>query len=145
MSRRHLPGLRQTLSEEQDVVDGFYLVRVERIFYKYAQLKPFFSLRLCVLAPAPFAGRTIHGRLYCTTKALWKLSWFLRDFGYDQELLGREEIDERAVVDLTGIVHISHRTQNGRTFVNLAGFASAAQWPEFASLLPPGSDLDEVA
>ncbi len=30
------------------------------------------------------------GRLYCTPRAMWKLSWFLRDFGYDAELLGRE-------------------------------------------------------
>ena len=27
-------------------------------------------------------------------KALWKLDWFLRDFGYDTELLGRDEVDE---------------------------------------------------
>jgi len=57
----------------------------------------------------------------------------LRDFGYDQELLSREEIDERAVVDLTGIVNISHATINGRSFVNLEGFAPASQWPDVST------------
>jgi hypothetical protein len=34
-------------------------------------------------------------RLYCTPKALWKLNWFLRDFGYDNELLDRTEVDDK--------------------------------------------------
>jgi hypothetical protein len=38
---------------------------------------------------------------------LWKLSWFLRDFVYDPELLGREEIDEKALFGLRGIVKYS--------------------------------------
>ena len=46
-------------------------------------------------------------RIYCTRKALWKLNWFLRDFGYDSELLGRDEVDERQLVGLRGVVKIS--------------------------------------
>ena len=52
--------------------------------------KPYYALRLEVLEPEHLTGHLIAGRLYCTPKALWKLSWFLRDFGYDTELLGRE-------------------------------------------------------
>jgi hypothetical protein len=33
----------------------------------------------------------ISSRLYCNPSALWKFNWFLRDFDYDVELLGREE------------------------------------------------------
>ena len=38
---------------------------------------------------------------------MWKLSWFLRDFGYDTELLGKNEIEDRALVDLWGVVKVS--------------------------------------
>ena len=31
---------------------------------------------------------SLNGRLYCTPKAIWKLRWCLRDFGYDPDLLG---------------------------------------------------------
>ena len=51
-----------------------------------------YILRLSVLEPRELAGRIISGRLYCTPKALWKLGWFLRDFVYDADLLGRDEM-----------------------------------------------------
>ena len=133
--RRRIPGLCQTTSNNDDVPDGIYLVRVHRVQYRYDKQKPYFSVRLSVLEPEPHAQQTLRGRLYCTPKALWKLSWFLRDFGYDQELLGREEIDERAVTDLTGIVYVTHSSVNGRTFLNLRGFAPASRWEELSSTL----------
>ena len=133
MTRRRIPGLHQAAPSVEDVPDGLYLVRVDRLHYRYDKQKPYFSVRLEVIEPEQFSKRLLRGRLYCTPKALWKLSWFLRDFGYDQELLGREEIDERAVVDLTGIVHVSHSTVNGRTFLNLEGFAPASQWTDLSS------------
>ena len=72
------------------------------------------------------------GRLYCTSKALWKLNWFLRDFGYDPDLMGRDEVDEKALLDLRGIVRVSQTTLNGQSFLNLSGFAPAADWEESA-------------
>ena len=33
-----------------------------------------------ILEPKEHQGHSLNGRLYCTPKALWKLSWFLRDF-----------------------------------------------------------------
>jgi len=139
MMRRRIPGLKTVSPINEDVPDGFFLVRVDRLHYRWDRQKPFFSIRLSVIEPSAFAGRSIAGRLYCTPKALWTLSWFLRDFGYDPDLLGREEIDERAVVDLTGIVNVSHVTVDGRSLLNFEGFAPAGQWNELSQFLPPGA------
>ena len=46
----------------------------------------------------------LHRRLL---KAIWKLGQFLRDFLYDPELLSQDEVDERALCGLTGVVKIS--------------------------------------
>ena len=87
----------------------------------------------------------ISGRLYCTQKSLWKLNWFLRDFGYDPDLLGRDEVDEKALLGLTGILRTTRKTFAGRIFVNLEGFAPSSEW-EFISkdaregVLAGGSD-----
>jgi hypothetical protein len=60
------------------------------------------------------------------------LSWFLRDFGYNTDLLGRDELDEKALLGLQGIVRVSHAVMNGHSFLNFDGFAPAADWEEFA-------------
>jgi len=60
-----------------------------------------------VLEPGYLAGRAVSGRLYCTPKALWKFSWFLRDFGYDPKLLGRDEVEEKGLIGLRGVVKLS--------------------------------------
>src|ERR1700688_1821173 len=75
---------------------------------------------------------SLNGRLYCTPKALWKFRWFLRDFGYDPDLMGRDEVDEKALLGLRGIVRISGTTLNGRSFLNLGGFAPAGEWEELS-------------
>jgi hypothetical protein len=86
---------------------------------------------LTILEPRQFSGRDIAARLYCTAKALWKLSWFLRDFGYDADLLGRDEIDDKAVTGLQGVVKVTHSTVSGRTYLNLDGFAQTTDWQDF--------------
>ena len=131
---RRFQGLGQTAAtSEQEVPDGVYLVRVEKAQYRWHAQKPFYFLRLSVLEPQELGGRVISGRLYCTAKALWKLGWFLRDFTYDPELLGRDEVDEKAMPGLSGVVKISHTVVNGTTLVNFDGFAPASQWQEFSS------------
>jgi hypothetical protein len=130
--KRHIPGLHQQAPNSDDNLEGLFLVRVERAFYRWHAQKPFFALRLAVLEPKEFTGKTISGRLYCTPKALWKLSWFLRDFGYDTDLLGRDEVDEKALLGLRGVVRVSHTTLNGRSFLNLGGFAPAGEWQELS-------------
>ena len=146
--KRHLPGLSETVRESQPAIpDGIFLVRLESAQHRWHAQKPFYALRLSVLEPKLFAGTAIVGRLYCTSKAMWKLGWFLRDFLYDPELLTHDEIDERALRGLVGVVKISHAVVNGIALVNFDGFAPASQWEELsASLpLPPASSSAEKA
>jgi hypothetical protein len=128
--KRHIPGLHRESHTSEDILEGVFLVRVDRAFYRWHPQRPFYVLRLAILEPREHQGRSLTGRLYCTPKALWKLSWFLRDFGYDPDLMGRDEVDEKALLGLRGIVRISHTTLNGHTFLNLGGFAPASEWEE---------------
>jgi hypothetical protein len=99
--------------------------------------KPFYAIRFSVLEPEALVGRTFSGRLYCTAKALWKFSWFLRDFGYDPELLGRDEVEEKGIIGLRGVVKLSHTVVNGRMLVNLDAFAPAGAWESISPAPPP--------
>src|SRR5690348_10620085 len=126
--RRRIPGLRSVSPISEDVPDGFFLVRVDRLHYRWDRQKPFFSIRLSIIEPVPFAGRSISGRLYCTPKALWRLNWFLRDFGYDPDLLGREEVDEKALLGLQGVIRTARKTYARRSYLNFDSFASREEW-----------------
>ena len=131
--KRRFEGLREAArSDSDEVPDGLFLVLVERVQYRWHAQKPFYVLRFSLLEPQEFAGRVISSRLYCTSRALWKLSWFLRDFGYDTELFGREEIDEKALLGLRGVLKISHTTVGGSRLINLERFAPVRQWEELA-------------
>ncbi len=141
--KRHIPGLHREAQNGDDTLEGIFLVRVERAFYRWHPQKPFFALRFGILEPKQHTGQTISGRLYCTPKALWKLSWFLRDFGYDPDLLGREEVDEKALLGLRGVVRTSRTTLNGRSFVNLDGFAPAGEWEELSVTTVESGDDQE--
>ena len=143
--RRHIPGLHGATQNGDSDLEGLFLVRVERASYRWHLQKPFFALRLNVLEPKEYSGRTICGRLYSTPRALWKLSWFLRDFGYDTDLLGRDEVDEKALLGLRGIVRVSHTRLNGRCFLNLERFAPAADWEELSAALVGTPDIQEAA
>ena len=126
--RRHIPGLH---SGQQDLVsnlDGLFLVRVERASYRWHPQKPFLALRFGILEPTSFEAICFSGRLYCTERALWKLSWFLRDFGYDTELLNRDQIDEKVLLNLRGVVRTTFTNLNGHSYQNLDAFAPAAEW-----------------
>jgi hypothetical protein len=130
--KRHIAGLHGERNPSDDIVDGAFLVRIDHVFYRWHPERPFYVLRLVILEPEERKDRAFTGRLYCTPKALWKLRWFLRDFGYDQDLMGRDEVDEKALLGLSGIVRISHTTLNRRTFLNLSGFAPATEWNEIS-------------
>ncbi len=132
--KRHIPGLHQQAQNNNDLLEGIFLVRVERAFYRYHPQKPFFALRFAILEPNEFSEKTISGRLYCTQKVLWKLNWFLREFGYEAELLERDEVDEKALLGLRGVVKVSQTTINGRCYLNLDGFASAGVWGEVSTM-----------
>ncbi len=142
--KRCFAGLHDTTSANE-VPDGVFLVRVDKAEYRWHPQKPFYILRLSILEPKEVAGRTISGRLYCSAKTLWKLSWFLRDFLYDPELFGREEIDEKALFGLRGVVNVSHTTLNGKSLLNFDGFAPASQWEHLSTASsvckPRGSEV----
>jgi hypothetical protein len=131
--RRRIQGLHETdLSNVDGIPDTLYLVRVDRAQYRWHARKPYYALRFGVVGPSHFAGRSITGRIYCTQKALWKLTWFLRDFGYDPELIGHDEVDEKSLLGLRGIIKISHAVVNCTSLFKLDGFAPAAQWDELS-------------
>jgi hypothetical protein len=134
--KRRFQGLAATARTNAEVPDGVFLVRVDQARYCRERQKPFYSLRLTVVAPEPLAGRTFAGRLYCSPKALWTLSWFLRDFGYDPDLLGRDEIEDKSLVGLQGVIKISHVVVNGRTVANLDAFAPTSAWDSISSPRP---------
>jgi len=67
---------------------------------------------------------------------------FLRDFGYDTELIGRDEVDETQLLGLKGVVKISHIVFNGASLLRLDGFAPFSRWEE---LSPANLDNPRVA
>jgi hypothetical protein len=138
--RRYFESLRPAdLSAIDSVPDGLFLVRVDRAGYRWHRQKPYYLVRFAVLEPKHLSGCLITGRLYCTARAMWKLSWFLRDFGYDTELLRKDEIDDKALLGLQGVVKISHAMVHGISVLNLDGFAPAARWEE----LSPDATADD--
>jgi hypothetical protein len=126
--RRHIPGLHSRQQDPETSLEGLFLVRVESAAYRWHSQKAYLELRFIVLEPRESESRSFIGRLYSTERALWKLNWFLRDFGYDIELLSRDQVDEKALLNLRGVVRTSHTTLNGRSYQNLDEFAAAAEW-----------------
>jgi hypothetical protein len=130
--KRHIPGLHREARNGPDPLEGVFLVRVDRAFYRWHPTRPFYLVHLSILDPKEHCGHSLTGRIYCTPKALLRLNWFLRDFNYNTDLLNRDELDEKALIGLQGIVRVSHTVLNGHCFLNFDGFAPAADWEEFA-------------
>jgi len=126
--RRHIPGLHSKQQSVERNLDGLFLVRVERASYRWHPQKPFLVIRFVVLEPEMFASQSFSARLYCSERALWKLDWFLRDFEYDRTLLDRDQIDEKALIGLRGVVRTSPTSFNGRSYQNLDAFAPMGEW-----------------
>jgi len=141
--KRQIAGLHAADRCANDQIpDGVFLVRVQRVQFRRQAQKPYYTLNLAILEPSRFSDHILSSRLYCHPKALWKLNWFLRDFGYDTELIGRDEVDETQLVGLQGVVKISHIVFSGTSLLRLDGFAPAARWEE---LSPANLDNPQVA
>ena len=141
--KRQITGLHAADRCAADQIpDGVFLACVQRVQFRRQAQKPYYTLSLAILEPSRFASRFVSSRLYCNPKALWKLNWFLRDFGYDTEMLGRDEVDETQLVGLRGVVKISHIFFNGTSLPRLDGFAPAGRWEE---LSPANLDSSQVA
>jgi hypothetical protein len=145
MSRRYFESLRPGDCPAIDAVPGgLFLTRVEHAQYRWHAQKPYYAVVFSVLEPKLLRGYRLSGRLYCTPKALWKLNWFLRDFGYDTELLSRGEINDRALIGLQGVVKVSYAIVNGMSYLNFEAFASGEKWREMAPVAAdehPGSEV----
>jgi hypothetical protein len=142
--KRQVPGLAETARDSRpEISDGIFLVRVDGAQFRWHAHKTFYLLRLSILEPNTLAGQCIIGRLYCTPKAMWKLGWFLRDFLYDPELFAHEQVDEKALPGLRGVVKISHTMLHGISLVNLDGFAPASKWEELSAA--PRSNVSHSA
>jgi hypothetical protein len=131
--KRHIPGLNTESKSAEDYLEGLFLVRVDRVNCRWHPQKPCYLIRFAVIEPEEFRSRHVSGRLYCTPKALWKLNWFLRDFGYDSDLIGRDEVDERALIGIKGVVRTSRKALAGRSFQNLDGFAPSIEWESLST------------
>ena len=144
--KRQVPGLAEAARDSHpEIPDGVFLVRVEGAQFRRHAHKPFYIVRLSIIEPLALAGQPIVGRLYCTEKAMWKLGWFLRDFLYDPELLAHEQVDEKALLGLRGVVKISHAMINGIWLINLDGFAPASQWEELSTAPLPSASASKNA
>jgi hypothetical protein len=141
--KRQITGLHAADRCATDQIpEGIFLVQVQGVHFRRQTQKPYYTVSLVVLEPSRFAERVISSRLYCNPKALWKLNWFLRDFGYDPDLLGRDEVDETQLAGLKGVVKISYVVLNGTSLPRLDGFAPASRWNE---LSPENLDDPQVA
>jgi hypothetical protein len=143
--KRQVRGLAETARDSRpEIPDGIFLVRVDGTQFRWHASKPFYVLRLAIIEPSALAGQPIVGRLYCTQKAMWKMGWFLRDFLYDPELLAHEQVDEKALRDLRGVVKVSHTVINGISLINFDGFAPASQWEELSAIQISSSSRSET-
>lgn len=130
--RTKVQGLSQR-SKAEILTEGTYRARVVRMGPAGHAAKPCLAATFVILEPAAFAGRYIRTRLYCHEKALWKLRWFLRAFHYDSELLAAEEVDDRHVVGLEGVIRLAYWGNNGRRKLDVQGFAPSKCWEEAQS------------
>ena len=126
--RRHIPGLHSWQPEDSNLLRGLFLVRIDRAFFRWQQKKPYLELRFTILEPQALEQKTFVARLSSTEKALGKLTRFLKDFGYDAELLSRDELDVQALLGLRGVIQISPFTSAGRTYENIEASAPIDQW-----------------
>ena len=96
--RTHIQGLNQS-SERKPPLEGPYRARVVKFEPAGHAAKPCRRATFLIQEPPAYGGRYVRTRLYCHERALWKLRWFLSDFGYDPGLRAAEELDDRRVVE----------------------------------------------
>ena len=129
--RIRIQGLNQP-SERIPLVEGVYRARVVRFEPAGHAPNPCRAATFLILEPADYAGRHVRTRLYCHQRALWKLRWFLSDFRYDTELMAAEELDDRRVVGLEGVIRLAYWGADGHKRLDVQGFAPSERWEELS-------------
>ena len=142
--RMKIQGLSQ-VSERKPLVEGSYRARVVRFGPAGHAPKPCRAATFLILEPALYAGRFVRTRLYCHERALWKLRWFLNDFNYDAELLAADELDDRRVVGLEGVIRLAYWGDDGHRRLDVQGFAPSERWGDLSVHQPPCESLTEAA
>jgi hypothetical protein len=145
MSRRYFESLRPGDCSIIDAAGGLFLTRIEHAQHRWNAQKPFYAVVFSVLEPKLLKGYRLSGRIYCTPKAMWKLNWLLRDFGYDTEMLSRGEVNDHALVGLTGVVKVSYAIVKGMFHLNFEAFAPAEKWVELSPIASDAAPGSEVA
>jgi len=141
--RTKIRGLNQ-VTERNPLVEGPYRARVVRFEPPGHAAKPCRRVTFLILDPAPYAGRYVRSRLYGHERALWKLRWFLQDFNYAAELLAEDELDDRQVVGLEGVIRLAYWGHDGHRRLDVEGFAPSERWGDL-SQQPPKESLPEAA
>jgi hypothetical protein len=142
--RTKIQGLSQ-VSERSPLVEGLYRARVVHFEPPGHAAKPCRRVTFLILDPPQYAGRYVRTRLYCHERALWKLRWFLNDFNYDTELLAADELDDRRVVGLEGVIRLAYWGNDGHRRLDVQGFAPSERWGELSVHQPPCESLTEAA
>jgi len=142
--RMRIQGLSQ-VSERKPLVEGSYRARVVRFGPAGHAPKPCRAATFLILEPAPYAGRFVRTRLYCHERALWKLRWFLNDFDYDAELLAADELDDRRVVGLEGVIRLAYWGNDGHRRLDVQGFAPSERWADLSVHQLPCESLTQAA
>lgn len=56
--KRHIPGLHLENRNSENVLEGVFLARVERTFYRWHPHRPFYSIRFSILEPKEHKGQS---------------------------------------------------------------------------------------
>ena len=57
--KRHIEGLNGHRPSTPEIIEGVFLARVDRVFYRWHPERPFYVLRLVVLEPSEHQGRSL--------------------------------------------------------------------------------------
>jgi hypothetical protein len=141
--RTKIKGLSQS-TKRSPLAEGLYRARVVRFRPAGHAAKPCVAATFQILEPAAYAGTYIRTRLYCHDRALWKLRWFLRAFKYDTELMAADELDDRHVVGLEGVIRLAY-WGDVRPRLDVEGFALSERWGFLSSDQAPVESRSELA
>jgi hypothetical protein len=72
------------------------------------------------------------------------LRWFLHDFNYDAELLAADELDDRRVVGLEGVIRLAYWGNNGHRRLDVQGFAPSERWGDQSVPPSAGDSMTEA-
>jgi hypothetical protein len=61
--KRHIEGLNGNRPPTPEILEGVFLARVDRVFYRWHPERPFYVLRLVVLEPSERRGRSLRGEI----------------------------------------------------------------------------------